>query len=73
MPVNKVYYNNVLFGYRWGDSGKVYTLAKYGVKRAKSSAATQGRAIKASQSKRRLRVVSKKRCDGVMQRYHQKR
>lgn len=42
MPVRKV-----KGGYRWGSKGKVY--------KSKAKAARQGRAIKASQSRRRKR------------------
>ncbi len=42
MPVRKV-----KGGYRWGSKGKIY--------KSKAKAARQGRAIKASQAKRRKR------------------
>ena len=44
MPVNPVYKNGKLVGYKWGEKGKVY--------KNKNDAEKQGRAIKASQNKK---------------------
>ena len=44
MPVQAVYKNGKIVGYKWGEKGKVY--------KSKKDAEKQGRAIKASQNKR---------------------
>ena len=72
MPVHPVSRKGRVVGYRWGGSGKLYSISKYGSSRAKRLAAKQGRAIYASGYKGSL-VVRKRRRDGVVQRYHKKR
>jgi len=48
MPVNKVYKSGKLYGYRWGQSGKVYSVKKYGQEGAYNRSEKQARAIFAS-------------------------
>jgi ATP-dependent DNA ligase len=71
MPTKPVRKNGRLIGYKWGNSGKLYTVSKYG-KRAKEHADRQASAIYASGYKNFgfNVVVKKRRRDGVKQRYH---
>lgn len=45
MPIQKVMKNGKVVGYKWGEKGKVY--------KKKEDAEKQGRAIKASQNKKK--------------------
>jgi hypothetical protein len=48
MPVHPVRSNGKIIGYKWGNTGKLYLVSKYGALRAKMLAYRQGRAIKVS-------------------------
>jgi len=48
MPIKEVKTNGKVIGYKWGNSGKVYTFAKYGKKKAYNKALKQAQAIYAS-------------------------
>jgi hypothetical protein len=48
MPTKPVYRKGKLIGYRWGKSGKLYLVSKYGKKKARNLANKQGQAIYAS-------------------------
>jgi hypothetical protein len=52
MPVHEVRKNGELIGYKYGSSGKLYTIAKYGRIRAKILAFKQASAIYHSQGRR---------------------
>ncbi len=54
MPVKKVMKNGKV-GYRWGESGKIYT-----GKDAKSKAAAQGRAVEAQKHRKSTIIKVKK-------------
>lgn len=49
MPVEKVYKDGKMIGYRWGKRGKIY--------KRKKDAERQGRAIKASIKKKVLSII----------------
>jgi len=68
MPVHKVYRDGSLIGYRWGSSGKLYSIVKYGQLSAQGLAARQGQAIYSSGYIPKRKVVIKRR-DGVKQKY----
>jgi ATP-dependent DNA ligase len=75
MPTHPVYRKGNLIGYRWGHSGKLYKIAKYGKQKARQMSDLQARAIFASGYKGRYsswpkRTVWKRRRDGYLQRYH---
>jgi hypothetical protein len=50
MPVNRVNRSGNMYGFRWGNTGKVYSVRKYGEKGAYERSLRQGRAIQASKS-----------------------
>lgn len=78
MPTKPIYRNGKLIGYRWGESGKLYPISKFGKKKAKAKADKQARAIYASGYKGysffpgvgTRGVVLRRRRDGFRQRYH---
>lgn len=52
MPIKEVKKDKKVIGYQWGDSGKLYTIIKYGKKGAFSKAKKQGQAIHANTKSR---------------------
>lgn len=52
MPIMAIKKNRKLIGYKYGKSGKLYTLQKYGKESAYQKAREQGQAIKISQLRR---------------------
>jgi hypothetical protein len=53
MPVRPVYRNRKVTGYRYGLSGTLYLVSKYGMRGARAKAQAQARAIFASGYKKR--------------------
>ena len=73
VPVHPVRRGGVVVGFKWGRSGKLYLVKKYGFRKARSLALRQARAIYASGYKGDRVVVRKRRRDGVVQRYRVKK
>ena len=48
MPIRPIKSNGRVVGYRWGKSGKLYTISKHGKKGARDKAVKQAQAIHAS-------------------------
>lgn len=48
MPVYQIKKQGKLYGFQWGHHGKIYEIARYGVKKAKELSEQQARAIYAS-------------------------
>lgn len=48
MPIHPVYRKGRVYGYQWGEKGKIYPLAQYGLVRAMKKAQEQGRAAYAA-------------------------
>jgi len=48
MPIKQVIKNKELYGFKWGISGKIYSINKFGKKGAYNKAVKQAQAIFAS-------------------------
>lgn len=59
MPTKPIKRKGKIIGYKWGNSGTIYRLSKYGVVGAKSMASKQGAAVYASGWKKKKMRASK--------------
>ena len=72
MPVRAITKNGKIIGYRWGKTGKLYTISKYGKRKAKTLSQKQAKAIYASGYKKTFKI-RKRRKDGIIQTYHKRK